>query len=1321
MSSIQKRLYIINQVESGISYNTPKIFSVTGSIDRDKMKEAFEKLVDRYELLRTTFEDDGDSFYQVIHEEVDCVVQDFSSDKMLEDIVNEFLRPFELSKAPLMRIGIVRGIEREYLIVDFHHIICDAASVYIYMEDLLSFYGGQTLEPLELQYKDYAAWQLQKDMSDAKEFLENALKVEPERVDLKTDYLRPNEFKTAGNTYHEFSNSSLNEKVKKMCSQYNLSEFAVCLAGFFSFLARYVSQKNITLGIPMANRMHEATFDMPGMFVNTVVISEDVDVSISFMEFAHKIQDDLYQVLEYQDYPFDSLVEYLKVQRDPSRNPLFDIMFVYEGGSDGGRLATEDFSLEEVKEFGYNQAKFDLTFSVFGENDNYDISWEYCTELFGEKTIEYMHNIFKIYFSNLLDNSTSAMNDCALLDEREETHIFEKLEYKPHQIFKKSLLNVFEDNVRDIPEKLALMEKNRVMTFAELDAISSRIANYIKRNLQCERPVVAMLFDRSIDTIVTILAVLKSGAAFLPIEPSLPIERINYILKNSEAECVITNIKRNEDFFCKVIEFEEIKVLSKKENSVCDCQKLDENRLVYIIYTSGSTGNPKGVGINESSLMNYLDWAALEYIHGSEDCFGFYSPLSFDLTITSVFLPLLHGLSMHIYYADDYASSLMDLIEENKVTILKLTPSHMKMINQMDIENTNIHTFIVGGEELTVQTATETEEKINHSVSIINEYGPTEATIGCCYHKFDVDNDVTNVSIGRPIANTQLYVLDEQRNMLPYGVTGELYIAGEGLAVGYYNNEKMTNEKFVENPFESGKKMYATGDLAYKNFDGKYTYCGRKDTQTKLRGFRIELEEVEKIARREADASEAFAMIYKNNESDYLCAYLVGGIKDFEIIKEKMRKYLPDYMVPSFFVTVDQIPLTTNGKVDKKRLPMPDITIGREYIAPRTAKEEELLSVFSEVLGVKIGLGDYFFEVGGDSIKAIRVVSKIKEKGYKISLREIMSRQPMEKTISTVREKESASVEYKEMCGKYENSFIQEKFWNSKLAIPEHFNQSVLLEAANGVTGDIIGKCFEKLVKNHDMLRAKFPEKVLEIKNNTEDRLFGLQEFYFSDEGVDYETIIYENTKSLNASFDLANGPLIKALLLRFQTKTFLYITIHHLIVDSVSWGILLDDLNSYYGELIEDKEEYKPIRSASYAEWNNNLKDLNHSISVLREIDYWDRIEEYIGNNIEEYSYSRTDKLMLEPIEFDEGITKLLISKAILPYKMEVKDIIITALLRAMKKVYNDSNQVISMESHGRQNDYINIDIDRTIGWFTSFYPVMFEQIGEEQSQDLV
>lgn len=1324
MSSIQKRLYVVSNMKiNDVSYNTPKIFKINGKINIDKLQKAFEKLVRRYELLRTTFENDGENFYQVVHEEINCRVEEFESNRNIADIMNCFVRPFELNKAPLMRIGVVHTGGMDYLLLDFHHIICDAASVVIYLNDLLRIYAGKEMAEVGLQYKDYAAWQLSKDMKEAEMFWQREFRDTPERVDIHTDYLRPIEGSSNGKTYYDFSNNLFAPRVKTLCEKYDLSEFSLFLSGFISFLSKYVSQNQITVGIPMANRMIEETFDMPGMFVNTVVLTCNVNLEKSFYELASTIQDKLYQVLEYQDYPFETLVEYLKVNRDPSRNPVFDIMFVYENGNDKPLFETDDFTLIEIKDFGYNQSKFDLTFSVYAENSGYDFSWEYCADLFKESSIQYLHTVFTTYFGNLLDNFGQPMSMCKLLDIREETLVYEKLTRKPRQVFTKCILEEFKKNVEKVPDSIALVEGNHQLTFSELDKLSSRLANMLSSKLVKKDSVIAMLFNRSLDTIISIIGIYKAGAAFLPIEPSLPTERINYILADSKADYLITNTDRKDNFICATLDYDDMKMQLGEYSASCPKVRGNENDLVYIIYTSGSTGNPKGVAINEKSLLNYLDWAAVNYIRDKKECFGFYSPLSFDLTMTSIFLPLLSGATMHIYYANDYASSLLDLIEDNKVTILKLTPSHMKMINQMDIENTKVHTFIVGGEELTVQTAKETENKINHKVFIINEYGPTEATIGCCVHQFDSETDVTNVSIGKPIANTQLYVLDDQKNILPFGMMGELYIAGDGLAVGYYNNPSMTKEKFIENPFEKGELMYATGDLAYKNFDGNYTYCGRKDTQTKLRGFRIELEEVEKVALRETEASQVCVTIHKNEESEYLCAYLVGGITDSNKIKEKMRRFLPDYMVPTFYIPLETMPLTTNGKVDKKCLPVPDINSTRNYIAPRNNRESSILEVFSDVLGMKVGLGDYFFEVGGDSIKAMRIVSKLKEKGYKVPIRAIMSRKDMHEIILSVEDISIGHVQYESIEGEIKNSIIQEKFWHSNLNYPEHFNQSILLEVDSGVSADSIVYCLQKLVLTHDMLRVKFPGNIPVIRKQDESQLFEFQEFYYFDidDSDRKKELILENTDELNRSFDLDNGPLLKSIFFCFNDKNYLYITIHHLVVDSVSWSILLDDLNGFCENKQLNQNTYMPVRSASYIEWNKRIECLADMQEVQREADYWNRVEQYIVRNVCQFKYSSIDKIKCISILFESDLTKALVNRAVTAYNMEVKDIVITALVRAMARTYGCENQVISMESHGRQNDYVELDIDRTVGWFTSFYPILFRNVGADKQLDLV
>jgi bacitracin synthase 3 len=1325
MSSNQKRIYIINQLQEDCSYNIPKVFIIEEKVDIDKLGRAFKRLCQRHELLRTTFSNKGDNFYQEVNDEFEGnieVVNDKTRNN--SEAISEFIRPFNLSKAPLMRIRVAETNENILLMFDFHHIISDAISGNIYVSELIKFYNGQELEDNRIQYKDYSAWQNSKDMSEADAFWVNEFQGISSNMDLKTDYIRPNSKSYNGKTIYEFKNKKIREEVLQFCSTNGFSEFTSLLASFMAFLSRYCNQNCITVGVPMASRSHIDTHNMTGMFVNTVAIKEYINTDISFLDYVEGLQNKLYLVFEYQDYPFEKLIEKLNIPRDSSRNPLFDIMFVYQNGDDNKKFVLENRELKEIKDIGYTQAKFDLTLTIDASEDGYDFSWEYCTDLFKEETILYMHKIFKIFLGNLLKCASQSIESCSMLDNSEYEKIIEPVINIKRGHFCKSLLDTFKINVKNSPSKIALIAGDNSISFGELDILSDKIAYTLIRKGMTKNSVVGLLFTRSLDTIVTILAILKGGGAFLPIEPSLPFERTNFILKDSNSKMLVTNINNSnfQEFNCPVCLYEDLVEESKFQSSEKLIIDRDENQLVYIIYTSGSTGKPKGVAIGESSLMNYLDWGCGKYIHNENDSFGFYSPLSFDLTMTSIFLPLLAGLTMRIYYSSDYVSSLVDLINENKVTILKLTPSHMKIMNQLNLEHTIIHTLIVGGEELTVKTAKETIEKIKYPISIINEYGPTEATIGCCWHEYDILSDTMYVPIGRPINNTELYVLDKNLNHQPYGVIGELYIAGKGLAVAYWNNTQLTEEKFVTNPFVPGEKMYMTGDLVYKLPDNTFIYCGRKDTQTKLRGFRIELEEVEKILMQVSNSSNVSLLIRSIGDSDYLCAYMVGNKESEELLREAMRKYIPDYMIPTFFYNVDLIPLTYNGKVDTKRLPLPSVLSTHKYVEPRNERERIVVDIFSEVLGTKVGIEDNFFDLGGDSIKGIRIVAKLREKNMIISFREIMLKKTVINIIQDIETLKSSKIDQSEVVGEIHLSPIQKQFFDSSLALPGHFNQSVLLESNENIEPSTISSVLKEIVIHHDMLRAYFSKDNQIIKSSVEENLFELYEKDLSNApDNEHEEIIRVQTEKISASMDIEKGPLLKVILFRDNSITYIFIAVHHLIIDSVSWEILIEDLNSCYKKMKKNERINLPLKTNSYKDWVTEQEILAQTDLLKEEIPYWENIEKNIIIDKKENRNIQESFLNYNEINFEKSLTEKLVYKSVKSYGLEVKDILIAALFRSIATETKNKNVVINVESHGRENAYSKLSIERTIGWFTSIYPVFVENIGESLHNDLI
>ncbi|WP_339998121.1 amino acid adenylation domain-containing protein [Priestia aryabhattai] len=1326
MSNNQKRLYIINQLQGNdISYNTPKVLIFPGRFDLKRLNESFNELCKRHELLRTTFANNGDKFYQIVQEEVAVKLEvDLDLTKGVQESFKEFLQPFNLTKAPLMRLKVQENEESSLLMFDFHHIICDAISVDIFVNELLSLYKGESLKENKIQYKDFAAWQNSKDMSAHKDFWLKEFSELPPIVDLKTDFNRPKWKSINGKTIHKAPNYELSKLVREFCHKNNTTEFMMLLSAFMAFLSKYNSQDDITVGIPVANRTHPESHNMVGMFVNTLAVNSRIDKSQSFTSLLSVMKDKIYSIFDHQEYPFEELVEKLKVERDVSRNPLFDIMFVFQNSEDKKYILNGN-ELTEIKDVDYPVSKFDLTLTIDASESGYEFSWEYCNELFKESTIAYIDKLFEEFIKNVIVTPSDNLETINMVNEAEYTLLFDNVTKEPRTKMNGSILDAFNNNVQNITNNPALKMGNLSMSYLELDQLSNKLSTkLIKKGLKPES-IVALLFDRSFETIVTILGVLKSGAAFLPIEPNLPKDRINYILENSKASLLISNLEefnfaslRGEILHYKEIDFSKI---PNEESSI----PRDEDMLMYVIYTSGSTGKPKGVAIKESSLLNYLEWGQQKYIKTKDDAFGFYSPLSFDLTITSVFLPLVSGLTMHIYSSKDYASALIDLVKDNKVTILKLTPSHMKIVSQLDIENAIFHTLIVGGEELTVQTAKEMTLKVKHPISIINEYGPTEATIGCATHEYNLNNDDMLVPIGRAINNTQLYVLNSDLKHQPYGVVGELYISGECLAYGYFNNPELTNKKFVENPFIPEAKMYATGDLVYKRSDGNLIYCGRMDDQTKLKGFRINLEEIEKILKNELTISGVSVHIKNLNEGDFLCAYLVGNNSSEKDIKDMLGNFLPDYMVPTFIIDVESIPLTSNGKVDKGKLPAPVFQSSESYVAPRNELETVVINIFTNVLGTRVGVKDNFFELGGDSIKGIRIIAKLREAGYLLTLREIMERRKIENIIDGIKILDVDRTLQEAVIGEVNLSLIQNNFMESELPEPGHFNQSIVLESKKSINTIMLRKAFSKIVQHHDMLRATFNNGKQIIKSPDAENLYELIEFDLSaiQTKNEFNELFLDKTLEITSSIKLNSGPLVKIGHFATNESDYLFITIHHLVVDSVSWQIIIDDLNDIYSSLLSGKEKNISNKTDSYKKWVEEQTKLTTEFSIKKELPYWKKVDLNLSKSKFKLSSKEYKSVFLHQIDlcFSKEVTSNLVYKSIKPYGSEVKDLLLTALFRTIAKINNNNIAAVSLETHGRENALSSLMVERTVGWFTNIYPVVVSEIGRDLQQDII
>ena len=996
LSHGQKRLWIQEQLQPGlVAYSRPIAFEWKGELNQVALEHAFEEVVARHESLRTVFVVvEGEPRQRILSVEEAAFVphyQDLRSQADPEQVAikladEQASAAFDLSQGPLLRVKLLQTDEQTYcLLLTIHHIISDEWSMQVLVREVLSLYGAyheglpSPLSALPIQYKDYAAWQ-QGQLSGAallahQQYWLEQLSGEVPLLELPTDRPRPALQTYRGHRLGWQLNQALSGELEALSQQQGVTLFMVLLAGLNTLLYRYSGQSDLIVGSPIAGRQHADLEEQIGFFINMLPLRTQVDGQGSFVDLLKGVKQTTLGAYAHQAYPFDRLVEDLQLVRDPSRSPLFDVVLVVDGSVDPATHPV--LGLEEVEiapaAVAITSSLFDLVVRFSQQGPGLSLSIEYNTDLFEQSSIERMGVHLESLLSALVAEPLLPLQQVGYLSESERHQLLVDFnatttEWDSEQ----TLVSLFEHQVSLTPQAVALVSEQDSVSYEELNQRANQLAHYLRGEHGVEAgTLVGIQLERSEWLVVAMLSVLKAGGAYVPIDPDYPAARQAYLRTDSGCEVVL--------------EAAELAIFQAGQYASTNLDVGPQpSDLAYVIYTSGSTGQPKGVMIEHRSVVNYVIWANQYYFHNQPLNFGMFTSYSFDLTVTGLFSPLLRGSSLYLWKGEDHRQLLGQALKHPKVGAIKLTPAHLNLLPYIqELTMTGVECCIVGGEILT-ESQVKAIKQLNEQIRIFNEYGPTEATVGCTAVQLQAGQAIT---IGKPISNSQVYILDGGLGLQPIGVVGELCISGAGLARGYLNQSVLTAEKFVTNPYyqedqpASSARLYRTGDQARWREDGTIEFLGRQDEQVKLRGYRIELGEIEAVLSSHPQLSQAVVMACQLGEDDkQLVAYLVGS--DPEVSGESLRAYLterlPAYMIPSQFVLLEALPLTVNGKVDKKALPDPVVGAGAEHQAPQTALQQQLASLWEQVLGREgIGLEDNFFALGGHSLKAIQLGAKI--------------------------------------------------------------------------------------------------------------------------------------------------------------------------------------------------------------------------------------------------------------------------------------------------------------------------------------------------------
>ncbi|MCK4762555.1 MAG: amino acid adenylation domain-containing protein [Candidatus Aminicenantes bacterium] len=1356
LSNPQKRIWLTELVNnrqemSNIGY----LIELKGKYNPELLARAIKQVVKKNKGLQLNFKytdkEKGDLVqYMPAYEEIDVEIIEAADEAELFQKIDELHRKqFDITGKYLCAFAVFSiNNEKFGLFEKAHHLVADGISAVVVAREVFETYQKLEAGDFEETEKDFSYIDFleaekeytgsEKYNKDKDSWLSRFEDFRGEEITFRLNKNIKNSLKVKRGNYRVPTNMiPLLEEYKAGNRMSNFPLFMAALAIYFN---RCLNHEDMVIGMPVHNRSKKIFRNMVGMFVSTIPLRIKFEENWSFNDLAAYVKKELWEALKHQSYPYNQLVkDFTAAGIDASS--LLNVQLIELPG------ALEDYIAKRAffsTAYNISQLSIYLNQQYSPKLEDLEIAIDYHSDIFAPGEVDALFKRLAVIMAQCAAEPGKPISELSLLDEKEYNRlIFELNDTKADFPKDKTLPQLFAEQVLKNPGNIALEYEGQTVTYKELDELSGKLAAKLQQSGITPGSIVGLLCDRSIEAVLCILAVLKAGGAYLPIDPAYPLDRKRYIIENSGLKILLIE---------KVLEQQESELLTGSgdiKNILIDYLTLDEEKTgrdyekpdfdsdspAYVIYTSGTTGNPKGTLLRHRNVINYIWWGAGFYVGGEKTTFPLYTSLSFDLTVTSIFIPLVTGNTIVIYRDSKDGLLIERVVKENKVDICKLTPSHLKIIKELKGEVPKIRSFIVGGEELKTSTAREIDDYFGGKINIYNEYGPTETAVGCMIHRYDRNKDHDGgVPIGKPSNNVGIYILDKNKRPLPLGIIGEIYIGGAGVASGYHNNDALTAEKFVDNPFIPGEKMYRSGDLGRWNLDETLEFFGRCDEQVKIRGFRIEPGEIEKQLSNLTGVKDAVVVVVEDKSGQpSLCAYMVpdetekagqpeaAGL-DAKTVRQALGKNLPDYMVPAYYVTIDKIPLTNNGKLDRRALPQPQVKTGAEGgLEPATDLEKTIGKIWCDVLAIEgIGMEDNFFDLGGDSIKAVQISSRLNDRDLAVNAGDILNYQTISQLILHVDfHKEKKTYEQGFMEGTKTLSPIEAWFFEQRFRQPHYFNQSALLEFETEIDRDILVKCFNLLIKHHDGLRLNVDLKTNALFYNNRHLEKDVEiETFDIPAGDSLEDKIRETGEKVKASFDLQNSLLIKAAIIKCGAeKPKLLITAHHLVIDGVSWRILLADLYRLYAGFSKGEEATLPAKTASLTDWAACLREYARQEAVQQEVSYWEEITgsgfSIAGDKAGDAAIGVMKDREKTGFVFDEEQTGTLTRGSRESFKTDVEVLLVTALGSALRDFSGSKEIVLEMENYGRVLQ--ETDLSRTIGWFTAMYPKMIDMDKED------
>ncbi|WP_414517101.1 amino acid adenylation domain-containing protein [Nostoc sp. PCC 9305] len=1361
LSTQQKHLWLLQQADSSLPYRTQCAVFIEGILNIEALEIALNTVINRHEILRTTFKSSPEEiipFQVIIDSNLPAIYQhDLAALTPLEqeaEIAAIWQKmsqlDFDFAQASILNVSlIILSPQKHLLLLCLPSLCADGVTLKNLVREISCNYGGLAKEQLQhepMQYADYSEWQHElltaEDTKKGREYWG--------KQDISTifNFKLPGENQSAKS--RDFKPESIAiaiqphtvAKLKNLIRQYDISISVFLQTIWHIHLWRLTRESNLIVGVAYDGRQYEELQASLGLFARYLPIHAHLAANLQFLEVLKQINESTLQQTKWQDY-----FSWNKIN-------LSWFPVTYNFAEETEQYFADNLVIYIDKQLSYID-KFKLNLSCC-LNKNHEIvaEFHYDSNLFRAKDIKRWAGQFQMLLASAIENPLTLISKLEILSEVERQQLLlwcnnTETNYSKFQC----IHQLFEKQADSTPDNVAVVFENQQLTYAQLNARANQLARYLQDWGVGPEVLVAICLERSHLIIIALLAILKAGGAYVPLDPQLPKERQALILEDTQATVVLTqefSAWNLPEHSARVVSLDaDWHIIAEKSNENLFSKATPEN-LIYVLYTSGSTGKPKGVAVEHQQMCNYLHSILAQLNLPTGASFSLVSSFAADLGNTVIFPALCTGGCLHVI-SQERASDADKLADyyynHGGIDCLKIAPSHLQALLNSCQHPAQIlprHRLVLGGETLSWQLV-EKVQALAPDCKILNHYGPTEATVGVLTYQVENGQSdyAANVPLGQPLANTQIWLLDEHLQPVPIGIPGELYIGGANLARGYFNRPDLTKEKFIPNPFDDSAaytlrdaslraslrsaagcdRLYKTGDLARYLSDGNIEFLGRIDHQVKIRGFRIELGELEAALRQHPTVRETVAIALDDRRGEKrLVAYIVPHRTDVSSseLRNFLQEKLPDYMMPSVFVRLDALPLLLNGKLDRRSLPAPDWTrpeLEAAFIAPRTPEEQILADIWAEVLGVqRVGVQDNFFELGGDSILSIQIVARAKEAGLYLTPMQLFHQQTIAQLIAVATKIPELQIEQGLVTGEVPLTPIQHWLFEQNLPEPHHWNMSILLETPPNVNPNWLQQVIQHLNQHHDALRLRFERVGASWQQiYTSNNIPPLSQIDLANlPAPEQLSAIEQEIATMQATLNLSTTIMRVALFnLGANQPGRLAIVIHHLVMDAISWRIWLEDFHKAYQQLSQGKAIQLAAKTTSFKYWAERLRLYAQSTVLQQEFDYWLNPSFHQVSPLPRDDFGQPNTVASArtvSVSLNAEDTQALLQEVPAVYKTQINDLLLTALALAFRQWTGENTLLVELEGHGREALFNDVDVSRTIGWFTTHFPVLLD-----------